>query len=75
MAFGGWAKLLYRNRFAVDLQHAHIAASITAMSLLHSVLGAVQTLQFGWWLRRAKVEQPPVFVLGHWRPARLCCTS
>ena len=27
----------------------------------------MQTLQFGWWLRRAKVEQPPVFVLGHWR--------
>jgi omega-hydroxy-beta-dihydromenaquinone-9 sulfotransferase len=67
MSFGGWAKLLYRNRFAVDLQHAHIAASITAMSLLHSMLGGVQTLQFGWWLRRAKVEQPPVFVLGHWR--------
>jgi omega-hydroxy-beta-dihydromenaquinone-9 sulfotransferase len=67
MAFGGWSKLLWRNGFAVDLQHAHIAASITAMSLFHCALGALQTLQFGWWLRRAKVEQPPVFVLGHWR--------
>ena len=65
MAFGPWLRLLCRNRFAVDLKHSHIAASITAMSLLHSALGAMQAVQFGWWLRRAKVEQPPVFVLGH----------
>ena len=67
MSLGGWSKLLWRNRLAVDLRHAHIAASISAMSLLHCVLGAMQTLQSGWWLRHRKVEQPPLFVLGHWR--------
>jgi omega-hydroxy-beta-dihydromenaquinone-9 sulfotransferase len=67
MDCASWLKLLWRNNFAVDLPHAHIAASITAMSVLHSFLGTVQTLQLGWWLRRAKVAQPPVFVLGHWR--------
>ena len=67
MACGGWLRLLRRNHFAVDWQHSHIAACITAMSMFHSFFGAVQTVQLGWWLRRAKIGQPPVFILGHWR--------
>ena len=67
MAFGPWSRLLRRNDFDVDLRHLPIAAGITAMSLLHSALGTMQNVQHWWWLRHAKVEQPPIFVLGHWR--------
>jgi hypothetical protein len=65
--FLAWARLLVRNRCAVDLPHAHVAFIITFVSLFHS---ALRVLQDAWLAGRADRVRPgcaPLFIIGHWR--------
>jgi hypothetical protein len=66
MTANDWLRLLYQNRFAIDVPFWPRAAFLSAGSLVNS-LGS-------WWENQrfagtvAKVEiKPPLFVLGHWR--------
>jgi hypothetical protein len=65
--FFAWLKLLFRNRFAVHPRHWYIAVIITFVSLLNTVLRLVQDAIYGRAVRAAKITQPPIFILGHWR--------
>jgi len=65
--FFTWMRLLIRNRFAVGWHMVPAAFIITMFSILHSFLRGVQWLLLGIPLSRAKVEKPPVFIIGHWR--------
>ncbi|HEY5312520.1 MAG TPA: sulfotransferase [Pirellulales bacterium] len=68
MNAGGWWRLLARNHFRVGLRQAHVGAAISGWSLLNSFLGLVQRgLFFNYRAARTPIEQPPIFVLGHWR--------
>ncbi|HEX3655515.1 MAG TPA: sulfotransferase [Pirellulales bacterium] len=68
MNAGGWWRLLARNHFRVGLRQFHVGAAISGWSLLNSLLGLVQRgLFFNYRAERTQIEQPPIFVLGHWR--------
>jgi hypothetical protein len=62
-----WAKMLWRNRFAVDPPYWYIAAIISVMSSVNLVLRWVQHGMYGRQLSRIGIEKEPVFVIGHWR--------
>ncbi len=62
-----WLRLLARNRFAVSPTRLPLAAMITSTSLLNSFAGVFDRLLFGHRVRRAKLNEPPLLVLGHWR--------
>lgn len=64
----GWYGLMYRNGFRVGWRQLHVAVAISGWSLLNSFLGLVQqSLLFNRRADRTPIEQPPIFVLGHWR--------
>jgi hypothetical protein len=67
MDYFTWTKLLVRNRFAVSPSRLHLAATVTAASVLSSFAGAFSSLLFGHKVRNTKLKEPPLFVLGHWR--------
>jgi len=62
-----WLRLLARNRFAVELRYWPVALVITALSVVNSVLAALQSLLLGRKIARTEIRHPPVFIIGHWR--------
>ena len=67
MNFTGWCRLLKRNRFVVSPSRVALGCILTGVSLLNSGMALVQALIFGRKIARAKIEQQPIFILGHWR--------
>jgi hypothetical protein len=65
--FCAWLRLLARNRFAVDWSHLYIAAVITPVSAVHTVLRWVQEARYGSQIRATPIREAPVFIVGHWR--------
>ncbi len=59
--------LLVRNRFAVSLICVGMAFLIGGLSLINSLLWLIQAALFGRKIHRTKIEQDPIFVIGHWR--------
>src|SRR5947209_2907019 len=65
--FFAWLRLLIRNRFAVDGRLAYIAVIITAVSFVHTLLRLVEEFVYGRRVRHTALDQPPLFIVGHWR--------
>jgi hypothetical protein len=65
--FFTWLRLLFRNRCAVEFPYWYIAVTITFVSFSHTVLRFIQDIIFGPAIRKTKLEEPPIFLLGHWR--------
>src|SRR3979490_2950462 len=65
--FFAWIKLLFRNRFAVHPRYWYIAVIVTFVSFINTVLRLFQDAIFGRAVRKAKLNDPPIFILGHWR--------
>jgi hypothetical protein len=65
--FFAWLKLLFRNRFAVSPRLWYIAIIITFVSFTNTLLRLVQDAIYGRAVRKTKITQPPIFILGHWR--------
>lgn len=64
--FFAWLELLARNRFAVPVPYWYIAAIVTPVSFVHTMLRWHQHVVFGPRISAARVTSP-LFVLGHWR--------
>src|SRR5262245_57944613 len=62
-----WAGMLVRNRFAVHRSRWHVAAVVSAVSVLNTALRLAQQLNYGRRVARTPVSHAPVFILGHWR--------
>jgi hypothetical protein len=62
-----WAKVLWRNRFAVHPNYWYIAAFVSASSTLNMVLRWLQHGLYGERVARTRIDKAPVFVIGHWR--------
>ncbi len=45
----------------------HKVSFMPAMSLYHSVMGAMESLLYRSQIDRTHITQPPVFIIGHWR--------
>jgi hypothetical protein len=67
MDFFTWLKLLARNQFAVSPSRWPLAASITATSAINFFCGAFNELLLSHRIRKTRLKEPPLFVLGHWR--------
>jgi hypothetical protein len=65
--FIAWARLLVRNRFAIGLPYWWVAAIITFVSLVHTILSILQDCWYGPRIRRTPIQKAPIFIIGHWR--------
>lgn len=62
-----WLRLLWKNRFDVQLPYAYIAAIVSCVTFSHMVLRWIQEGLHGDRIRETPIDRPPVFVIGHWR--------
>jgi omega-hydroxy-beta-dihydromenaquinone-9 sulfotransferase len=67
MTLPPWLRLLARNRFAVAPRFLPAALGITAISLGNSGFAGLQALLLGRRVAQTEINQPPLFILGHWR--------
>jgi protein-S-isoprenylcysteine O-methyltransferase Ste14 len=67
MTLPAWFSLLARNRFAIAPSRFPMAAAISLASVVNSLLAVAQQLIFGRKIRRTRVEESPIFIIGHWR--------
>ena len=67
MDFFTWTRLLVRNRFAFAPIRTSMVTTVTIASLLNTFAGVFDSLLYSHKVRRTKLRQPPLFVLGHWR--------
>jgi len=67
MTLGAWARFLVENRFRVHPTRVPMAAVVSGVACLNSSLRLVQQLFYGRAIANTQIDQPPVFVLGHWR--------
>ncbi|MBI4526100.1 MAG: sulfotransferase [Deltaproteobacteria bacterium] len=65
--FFAWLRLLIRNRFAVHWSFWYIACIVTVVSFLNTTLHYLQELFYGRRLRRTRIREDPLFIIGHWR--------
>ena len=65
-AFDYW-NLLRRGHFQISPSRWHMALLTCTTSLFNSAFAVGQTLFFSSKLRRVNFEQPPVFIIGHFR--------
>src|SRR5580765_1414235 len=65
--FGTWMRVLFRHRCRVHWSCWHIAIVTTVLSVIHTMLWAIQWLIFGRRIRNTQLVKPPIFILGHWR--------
>ncbi|MBI3410323.1 MAG: sulfotransferase [Planctomycetes bacterium] len=65
--FLAWLKLLARNRFKIHWSFLYIAIIVTFVSFWHTLLKWIQEAIYGRRIRRTKIKEPPIFILGHWR--------
>jgi hypothetical protein len=67
ITLGQWWRLLRENEFDVDAAYWHRAAFITLLSLLNTARSRAEERKFGDAIHRTVIEEPPLFILGHWR--------
>lgn len=65
--FVAWMRLLWRNRFAVHPRLWYVAAIATPVSIGHSILKLYQDARYAHRVRATRIENAPIFILGHWR--------
>lgn len=64
---GAWFRLLVRNRFRIHPFRWPMALIITGCSVHNSIAGLLQRLIYGRRIAATKIEQQPIFIVGHWR--------
>jgi hypothetical protein len=67
MGYGTWIKLAAHNRFAISASRWPIAMTIGVAAALNTFGGVFERLMFSHLVKNAKLSDPPLFVLGHWR--------
>ena len=67
MAPSAWFPLLLRNRLSISPSCIAMAVLICGLSFLNFILWAIQAVLLGRKIARTKIEDDPIFVIGHWR--------
>ena len=62
-----WLPALGRNRFDISPSRLHHVLGVSAFGPITAVLALVQHLGWGRAISQTPIENPPVFILGHWR--------
>ena len=67
MLLGDYFKLLRENRFRIHPVKYPMTILGTGCSTINSILTRVQRLTHGRKIAAIELEQPPIFIIGHWR--------
>ena len=67
MGVSAWSSLAVRNHFDIAPIRWGMAAIMTGLSGVNSSLWGLQELAFGRKIRDTKIEEQPIFIIGHWR--------
>ena len=67
MSLGNWLRLLTVNRWQVDWSRVPVMLAIIAWTIPLSLASLVVRLVHGPEIKRAKIDKPPIFIIGHWR--------
>ncbi len=67
MRWGDWMKLWASHGFRAHPLRFPMALAISAVTPMNTVLGWTQSLLYGRRIANTKIDQPPVFIVGHWR--------
>jgi hypothetical protein len=67
MRTGDWWRLMAAHGFRIHPIRWPMAFLISLIVPLNSLLGMLQRWQYGKLIERTRIEEPPVFIIGHWR--------
>ena len=67
MLMSDWFRLLWRKRFRVHPLRWGLAFTVTSVTVFNSLMHAIQQLWIGRPVAETTIDQPPIFVIGHWR--------
>lgn len=67
MRLGDWWKLLSTHRFRVHPLRIPMALIVTQVSTVNSLLSRISQWKYGKAVDDTSLEQPPLFIIGHWR--------
>ncbi|MBX3420103.1 MAG: sulfotransferase [Pirellulaceae bacterium] len=62
-----WWRLVAANGFRIYPRRSHIALGVSTIGPINNLLAAVQHWRYGARIQATGIEQPPIFILGHWR--------
>lgn len=62
-----WIRFCARNRFAFSPRGVPTAFAITLVSVINSLASGLQWVFRARKIARTKIEEPPIFIIGHWR--------
>jgi hypothetical protein len=63
----GWLRLVWLGRFSFGWRQFRLLPIGTAFAIGHTFLRYAQVGLYGEQIRQTRIEQPPIFILGHWR--------
>jgi len=67
MRLGDALRLFARNCFRIHPLRVPMAFFVLGCGLLHTVLHWLERLLYGKQIESVRIEQPPIFIIGHWR--------
>jgi omega-hydroxy-beta-dihydromenaquinone-9 sulfotransferase len=67
MRCGCWWRLLARNGFRIAPSRLYIAAGVSVFTPFNDLMALIQWFLFGAKIQRTKIQEDPIFILGHWR--------
>jgi hypothetical protein len=67
MRMTDWFALCARHRFRIHPLRWPMAFLITPCSVFNSIMAALQSWRHGKQIAATPIEQPPIFIIGHWR--------
>ncbi|MFW9923106.1 MAG: sulfotransferase [Candidatus Thorarchaeota archaeon] len=62
-----WLKLLWNNKFRISLKYLHKFLLINVMIWFSTPFIIYEKIRFNRKIKRTKIEQDPIFLIGHWR--------
>jgi omega-hydroxy-beta-dihydromenaquinone-9 sulfotransferase len=67
MRLGDWLSLAARHRCRIHPIRWPMAFLVTPCTLFNTVMAGLQRARHGKRIRETPIEQPPIFIIGHWR--------
>ena len=67
MRLSTWSREMLRNRLAMSPSRVPMACAVTCVSAHNSALALADRAVYGRQAAAAKLAEPPLFILGHWR--------
>ncbi len=65
--FDNWLRMLWQNKFRVKPSSIPTAIYITLVSFVMFIPACIEKLIYGKRIKNTKIENAPVYILGHWR--------